>query len=236
MNTRLTTRIIFGIGILFTLWSQGAELSHPSWIVGFLGGRLLLVLSGMRWSEERGYSHLWGLLGLLGLIGAIILLLLPWKRRAPPVVPSPTWLNHSLLLAFGLFSLVLIHDMWVGPSQRWLPSVFEPLNYYGPVALVVSVAFYLRQLCDKHEAIARTLNWTTRILGLLLVVAPFVVTFLDSLNRSPGARSREFEALGIILLFILCLPSGLALTVVSFLPRRAVPPPLPPKDSSTDNP
>ena len=218
---------------------QSAQMSLPWQIAIGLSGRLLLMLGGMRWAEEKGYHRRWGLLGLLGLLGAIILLVLPSQR---PGSQRPTWVNRNVLITLALFSLVLIRDSMVGRVDRWLPSVLEPLIFSGPALLVGSVAYYFRLLADDHGAsphaitLWRVLRWGARILGLLLVAAPSLTMFFVALNRPPGVRpGNEGEGLGIAVIFFLCLPPGLVLTLVSFLPRRPVPPPLPPVDAPTDS-
>lgn len=225
MNPRLLTTLIFWIGLLAFSWSRSFK-SHPPYDSACaLAGLLLLMLGGMRLAEEKGHSRWLGILGMLGALGAVVLLLLP--RRTEPVPESPAsrhFKQVALLIMMGL-GAVLVRDAMVGANRRWLPEVSGDQIFSGLPLFVVAGVAYLRQLRQnpaenpRLAQVASSLLWVARGLGILLILTPFLVMFNTLATLAPGRSLGEGAGLGISLVFAICLPTGLALTLASFWPR-----------------
>lgn len=234
MHPPLITKLLFGSGLILHLWSRGVGAMHSYFSFALLAGMGLMLVGGLRLAQEKGYHRWLGFLSLLGVPGAVILLLLPARRAAAASSGKPSGGTRLVLAALMLFGGVLCRDAMQGREHRWLPAVFEPLTVFGPVLLVVTGAAYLLRLREeavgnpRATLVANILVWAARGMGILLLLAPFLVAAATSLNRAPGVRpGNEGEGLGLFIVFILCLPPGIALTVVSFLPGPKAPAPSP---------
>lgn len=192
----------------------------------------MTVAGGVRLARAKGYSGWLGLLGLLGVMGGVLLLLLPGRGAG-----KPTLFQRAVPLAVALFAGLLCRDAAFAREHRWLPSVFESMMTFGPVLLVVTAAAYVLRLRNdaadnpRTARLAQGLLWLARGLGLFLLAAPLLVAAHVSLTRPPGVRpGNEGEGLGLFIVFILCWPAGLGLTLFAFLPKPK--PPVRPADEA----
>lgn len=227
------TGLLLGVGLPCYWWSSSAgnQSSYAAAVALWLG-LLMTVAGGWRLARAKGYSGWLGLLGLLGVMGGVLLLLLPGRGAG-----KPTLFQRTFPLAVALFAVVLCRDAAFAREHRWLPSVCESMMPFGPVLLVVTAAAYLLRMRNdaadnpRTARLAQGLLWLARGLGLFLLAAPLLVAAHVSLTRPPGVRpGNEGEGLGLFIVFILCWPAGLGLTLFAFLPKPK--PPVRPADGA----
>lgn len=206
---------------------MGTQHAYSEFVLLF--GLFMTLVGGVRLARAKGYSGWIGLIGLLGMTGGVLLLLLPGRMEGKP---SRLW--RAAPLAVALLGGLLCRDAMHAREHRWLPSVFELLMPFGPLLLIVAGAAYVLHLRNdaadnpRTAWLAQSLLWTARGLGLFLLAVPLLMAANVSLNRPPGVRpGNEGEGLGLFILFVLCWPTGLGLTLLSFLPKPK-PPAIPP--------
>lgn len=138
----------------------------------------------------------------------------------PPRDRSRTWKVIAWLSAF-IFGCLLSHDLYYGKENSWLPSL-GGYRLFGPVLACYALARFFVALVrgspGTPESAQRMLitSRVVRIIGILLIAAPWLMSFYVSLTRAPGVRpGNEGEGLGIFIMFVLFTPPGVALTVFS---------------------
>ena len=143
----------------------------------------------------------------------------------PTVNQSRTWIRIGWLLSFVLGCL-LSHDFYYGDSNLWLPFLSGGGRLFGPMLACLALVAYFVELVRGRSGTPRSartisiISWVVRIMGILMIAAPWLMGLYVSLTRAPGVRpGNEGEGLFFTAFLLLLSPPGLALTVFSFFIR-----------------